>query len=489
MQQLVGERYRLDTEIGTGGTAVVWLAWDLITDRPRALKLLLPVSGPGAEERRERMRAEARALASLDHPHVVRVFDQGVHEGRDYIVMEYAEGGSLADELAREGPLAPHRALQLMRQVLDALAAAHDAGMVHRDVKPANVLLRGPDEAALSDFGIARIVQASGTRTGVALGSVGFMAPEQRLDARAVGPAADLYGVACTLFNLVTQDTPVDLYLAPPHSPRWSDVPVPLREILRRATQADPTDRHHSASEMKDELLAVSAALEGLPPARRRRLEAPDTYIPTSSAAAAEAPSGAVAALREPAPRLTVGGRPPRVGPHDWRAVGQHRPGRTALWLGVVLVMVLTAAGLAGRPLLDPSSEPPGPAPSSTPAVPTEADAGVVVAPVASEPEAPTVGEWRGNLDGERPLVLVLGRERDQFVARMSLRLGTHEGRSVLRGELVDGALELEEPAGLRLSARPSAHSGVWVGQLWPPRADVPVPFAIVWVGPPADTE
>src|SRR5262245_52415839 len=151
---VVGERYRLDRELGTGGTATVWLAHDLVLNRPAAVKLLIATDR--AEARRERLRTEARALAALDHPHVVRVFGLGEHEERDYIVMEYLERGSLADRLALEGPLAPTEAVDLVLQVLEALQAAHAAGIVHRDVKPGNVLIRADGTAALCDFGIAR---------------------------------------------------------------------------------------------------------------------------------------------------------------------------------------------------------------------------------------------------------------------------------------------------------------------------------------------
>src|SRR5436190_973144 len=117
--QIVGERYRLDAELGTGGTATVWLAHDVIADRACAVKLLLPVER-GSEMRGERLRAEARALGALDHPNVVRIVDVGQHDGLDYIVMEYLEAGSLADRLSREGTLPPGEAVRVVLQVLDA---------------------------------------------------------------------------------------------------------------------------------------------------------------------------------------------------------------------------------------------------------------------------------------------------------------------------------------------------------------------------------
>ncbi|MEQ1505296.1 MAG: serine/threonine-protein kinase, partial [Myxococcota bacterium] len=266
---VVGDRYRLERELGTGGSAAVWLAHDLVLDRTTALKLLLPVD-QGGDTRRERLRTEARALAALDHPNVVRVFDLGHHADRDYIVMEYLERGSLADRQVEDGPLAPIDAVDAVIAVLAGLEAAHAAGIVHRDVKPGNVLIRADGTVALCDFGIARTDLGSATRTGVALGSIGYMAPEQRIDARRVGPAADVYAAACTLYNLLTTDTPVDLYLAPDTSPRWEPVPAPLRPVVRRATRAEPSARFASAAEMAEALHAVRPSLAGLPPARIR---------------------------------------------------------------------------------------------------------------------------------------------------------------------------------------------------------------------------
>ena len=191
----IGQRYETLREIGTGGTAVVFEAMDHVLGRRCAVKVLVEVSGSDAEGRSRRLRQEAAALATLEHPRVVRVYDLGEHEGRPFLAMEYVPGGTLAEKLLAEGAFRPSEANHRMVEVLDALQAAHDAGIVHRDVKPQNVLLREDGTAALADFGIARNAGGAHTRTGVALGSLDYMAPEQRLDAHKAGPAADVYGV------------------------------------------------------------------------------------------------------------------------------------------------------------------------------------------------------------------------------------------------------------------------------------------------------
>jgi hypothetical protein len=424
MSEVIGDRYRLDAELGAGGTATVWLAHDLALDRVCAVKVLLPVQGAAAQARRDRLRTEARALARLQHPHVVRIFDLGQEDDRDYIVMEYVEGGSLADRLEADGAWAPARAARVGLQVLDALATAHDAGIVHRDVKPGNILMRDDGTAALADFGIAR-QEGGQTATGVMLGSVGYMAPEQRLDARKVAPAADLYGVGCTLFNLVTNDTPVDLYLAADHSPRWEAVPRPLLAVIRRATQADPERRYHSAPEMAAALEEVLPALRGLPAAVR------DHTSEDHPRTVAEGPALSVDA----------GVRQRHVHEEDWGWSAQRsalRPGRTALWIGVVAVAAVGLVATVAQPMIEANL---------TDGPPTgEAEA------EAAEPavlrESP-VGMWFGNFDGNNAVLELTGTP-DDLTGELRLRLGSHDRRSTVRGRWVaeEGRLELRDVRG-----------------------------------------
>ena len=247
--------------------ATVYRAWDTILDVPRAIKLL--EAAPETRRAwRARLRAEARAMARLSrHPNVLRIYDIGEEAGQDFVVMELAEGGSLADRIAREGPLAPREALQICVQILSALAAAHAEGIVHRDVKPHNILLAEGGRALLADFGIALMAESAlrTTRTGMAIGSMAFMAPEQRLDARRVGPTADLYAVGTTLYNLITADNPIDLFTAAEGSERWLGIPAAIRAILMRATRHEPGERYGSAREMAEEVAQALLQAGGTP--------------------------------------------------------------------------------------------------------------------------------------------------------------------------------------------------------------------------------
>jgi hypothetical protein len=477
---VVGGRYRLDQERGTGGMATVWLVHDLLLDRQAALKLLLPPASAGSGEaarhseiRRERLRAEARALASLDHPNVVRVYDLGQHEERDYIVMEYLERGSLADRLQLEGPIPPHEAALLLLQVLDALGAAHRLGIVHRDVKPGNVLVRTDGTMALCDFGIARIADGPDTQTGVALGSIGYMAPEQRIDARKAGPQADLYAAACTLYNLVTSDTPVDLYLAQDTSPRWDMVPPPLRPFLRRATRSEPSARYHDAAEMAEALCTVLPALEGLPAARAPRSISPAIgYVPTRSSGEASEPS-----LRAEQQHRVVG-----VDEWGW-SKREHPPvGRSALWVGMIVLLAVTLVGLALGPL---QSKLQGFAPALEAAAPGPAPAPPPPAPILAPPDLG--GTWRGTFGGNPgTLVLHPTDPPTSWAGEVVLSLGSHELRTRVSGSWDMAAQELvliESSAAAPTTYRARLFPGGLILEgslLRPGEAVEPLPFALV---------
>ncbi len=420
MVQVVGDRYRLDAELGSGGTATVWLAQDLVLDRLVAVKLLSPVQGSAAAARRSRMRVEARALARLDHPGVVKIFDLGTHDDdRDYLVMEYVAGGSLYDRLAATGPMAPAAAVDVAVAVLTALQAAHEEGIVHRDVKPGNVLVRDDGSVALCDFGIAR-QQGSGTQTGVLLGSLGYMAPEQRVDPRNVGPGADLYGVGCTLFHAVTCDTPVDLYLAADLSPRFASVPRPLLDVVRRATAADPGARYGSAAEMIGALTTVRDVVAAVPAARRRSTtgDHPATRVPTG----AHVDPGATPILRQVQPQdYAWSARPPRAG-------------RMALWVGIAAIGLTGVTGwLAPRWLAQRSAGAEG----------TRTDGAVGSDPDASvQPGGEPQGVWIGTFDGNRA-VLDLHGSNDALEGEVLLMLGAHERKTTVRGSYDPGTRTL----------------------------------------------
>ena len=175
---MIAGRYTLDREIGRGGMGAVWLARDEVLGRDVAIKRIGMVPGGGSPDL-ERAEREGRLAARLNHPHVVAVFDL-VHEGDErWLVMEYVPGVTLGELVRRDGALTPDQAAPLLRQAADALAAAHSAGIVHRDVKPSNILVTGDGQVKLSDFGIARAeADASLTQTGLVTGSPAYLAPE-----------------------------------------------------------------------------------------------------------------------------------------------------------------------------------------------------------------------------------------------------------------------------------------------------------------------
>ncbi|MCP4806734.1 MAG: serine/threonine protein kinase [Proteobacteria bacterium] len=266
----LADRYELGDMLGAGGAARVLHARDRRLGVDRAVKLISGSEGPMRAQLRTRLEREARAMAQLDHPNVLRIYDIGHDDGQDYVVMDLADGGSLSDWLRKRGPMAPDVALPFMIQVLAALAAAHAAGIVHRDVKPQNILLDLRGKALLADFGIAMLDDNQRTtKTGIAMGSVAYMAPEQRLDARSVGPAADLYATGATLYHLLTRANPVDLFTADAASSRFDGVPPRLRDVLVRATRLSPTQRYPDARSMALDLLELMSdggAIEGLDP-------------------------------------------------------------------------------------------------------------------------------------------------------------------------------------------------------------------------------
>jgi eukaryotic-like serine/threonine-protein kinase len=200
-------RYRVADVLGRGGMAVVYLARDDELERPVAIKVL---AGHLADDPvfRDRFLREARLAAALSHPNVVQIYDAGEDDGEPYIVMEYVEGCSLADELEGTGALDPARTVDIGVQVCAGLEHAHAAGLVHRDIKPGNLLLGGGDTVKIADFGIARAAETTRlTQMGSVLGTAAYLSPEQALGEE-VTAAADIYSVGCVLYECLTGRTP-----------------------------------------------------------------------------------------------------------------------------------------------------------------------------------------------------------------------------------------------------------------------------------------
>jgi eukaryotic-like serine/threonine-protein kinase len=294
---LIAGRYEVEELIGTGGMSSVFRAHDRLLDRRVALKILHERHAADADYV-ERFRREARSVAQLSHPNIVTVIDRGESEGRQYIVLEYVEGENLKQLVARGGPLPIRRALELAIQTGRALAFAHASGLVHRDVKPQNVLL-GNGTAKVTDFGIARTLDVHGlTQTGTVLGTSDYIAPEQATGQRA-GERSDVYSLAVVLFELLTGEVPfagdnfVQVALrhvgepAPSVLERRPEVPLRVAAAIARGMEKEPADRFGSMSELVGELGACLAEL-GEPdsdptlivkprtaPAPRRRQQSP----------------------------------------------------------------------------------------------------------------------------------------------------------------------------------------------------------------------
>jgi len=258
---LDNKRFRLVREIGEGATAIVYLVEDTILEVKRAVKVLKPYVS-GSKEIRARFLAEAKTMAQIEHPGVVRIYD--FHEEGDdlWIVMEFLEGGSLISRL-ESGPLSPRQAVTVCRAILSALAEAHSHGVIHRDIKPHNILLTSKGGVKVADFGIARLASLdSHTKTGAAMGTYGFMPPEQRVDAKTVDLRADIHAVGALLFAcIVTRPVPV-LFAEVIEPGLFKDIPEPLVGVVRKATHYSKEERYASAEEM---IVALDQAFEELP--------------------------------------------------------------------------------------------------------------------------------------------------------------------------------------------------------------------------------
>ena len=265
--QTVAGRYEVERALGGGGMAVVYLARDGELGRSVALKLLAENLTHDVELRRRFVR-EARLAARVSHPNVVRVYDTGEEDGRPFIVMECVEGESLAELLRREGPLDPGRVAELGVQACAGLEEAHRAGLVHRDVKPANLLLTEDGVLKVADFGIAHAVGGTHvTEVGTVLGTAAYLSPEQALGER-VTPASDLYSLGTCLYELLAGEPPYghetlgELFSrresGPP--PPLAGVPRELEDAVLRCLARDPNDRPSSASELAGLLAPARSA-------------------------------------------------------------------------------------------------------------------------------------------------------------------------------------------------------------------------------------
>lgn len=268
--ELASGRYRLLSVLGQGGMATVYRARDEMLAVDRAIKILSS-NLTAREEIRKRFLVEARTMAKLAHPNVVMVHDIGTDGERFFIVMELVEGGSLYDEFEAKGTLTLLDSLAVTIDVLDALGVAHKAGVVHRDIKPHNILRAKDGRAKVNDFGIAQVTTAHGanaTRTGMVMGTYLYMAPELRYGANNASPSTDLYAVGATLFLLATGREPLDIYDGVSQQGLFDGVDPALVEVVKRACARRPEDRYNAAAEMLADVRAAHSKAAATPSRR-----------------------------------------------------------------------------------------------------------------------------------------------------------------------------------------------------------------------------
>ena len=274
---LISERYRLEEKIGSGGMSSVYRAFDPMLERWVAIKLMhRDISND--PDQLERFRREARAVAQLNHPHVVTVIDAGEDDGAPYIVFEYVEGETLKERIRRLGRLPVSEAVAYAIEIGRALESAHANRLVHRDVKPQNVLIDRDGRAKVTDFGIARSLEAQGlTATGRVLGTTDYVSPEQALGHEVTGQS-DIYSLGIVLYEMLTGETPfkADTQVAvamkhvrdplPDVQRRRPEISAALAAVVERSTAKETQNRYPSVSQMVhdlEEVLAIEAARTG----------------------------------------------------------------------------------------------------------------------------------------------------------------------------------------------------------------------------------
>ena len=348
---LLADRYRLTSRIAAGAVGEVWRARDVLLDRDVAVKTLRPEIADD-DDARQSFRAEARSAGRLSSPAIAAVYDAGEDDGRAWLVMELVEGESLQALLRREGRLSPGRTLDVVAQAAVALQVAHDSGVVHRDVKPGNLLVRSDGVLKVTDFGIAAVAGAARlTRTGQVVGTAAYLSPEQA-DGREATPASDLYALGVVAYECLRGevpfafDNPVAVLLAhsrtaPPPLP--DDVPPQLHELVADLLAKDPAQRPASAAEVVRRGAAVGQELGGV-------------------AAQVGSPTVPAPALPPLAPR-------PRSGPVPGREAGlAGRSGqrRAVRLIALLLALLAVALGVRGAADDDPAT-PARPAPTTPP--------------------------------------------------------------------------------------------------------------------------
>ncbi|MGI5524742.1 protein kinase domain-containing protein [Micromonospora sp. CA-259024] len=355
----LGNRYRLDERIASGGMGDVWRGTDQVLGRTVAVKSLLPalLDDPDFAER---FRGEARTMATINHPGVVDVYDFGNDQQIAFLVMEYVEGDALSSTLSRVGRLTPARTMALVAQAADALHAAHEKGIVHRDVKPGNLLVRPNGTLVLTDFGIARSDMVGQlTAAGSVLGTASYISPEQATGGVAT-PASDVYALGVVAYQCLAGrrpfegDNPLDIamrHVRETPRPLPADIPPQVRAVVERALAKDPAARWPSAAALAGVARQLKAALS-------QQARAGGNSVPISAAPASPAAPGR-AQVPQAHPQRPPGARPPAAGLRSTATAPAQQPRPTAV----------APAVQPGRPPVAPTGYPRGAAavPSAPP--------------------------------------------------------------------------------------------------------------------------
>ncbi len=361
--RVLDARYRIERIVATGGMGTVYEGFDNRLERTVAVKVMNDnlVYEPGFTER---FVTEARAAARLSDSHVVAVYDRGRTADAVYLVMEYVPGRTLRRELAFGGRLPVARALEILTAVLKALQAAHSAGFVHGDIKPENVLLGDREEIKVTDFGLARAIEAGDHRASLLLGTAAYLAPEQASD-RTPDPRSDLYSTGILLFEMLTghvpfrADTPDDVLALHqtqqvPAPSTFVEVDAALDAVCAKATAKDPADRYQTATEMLIAVNELRRRADPSAPAPPLRSGAPTVTAPTTvvvpettvvrTELAAAPPTPADAQVSAPpGPQVAVVGPPP-LPPASPAKTGAARKRRR----GPILLLLAVLAGIVG---------------------------------------------------------------------------------------------------------------------------------------------